>query len=265
MLPRFSLRLLVLLILCPAAGAVAQPVDASRPPASSDPLARLTPWQQDEVLWLARCIYSESDRDDERRLVAWVVRNRVETGFRGDTYREVVLEPRQFSTFNTPSARRTRILAFDGHSQLPSWRQALQIAREVYEAPPSARPFSLSTRHFYSPVSMEGRRRPAWTVGFEPLSSAALGVDPVRFQFYDGIDEDLHAAEATVPASAPHPTGARSGTGTHTPQPGAQQPNTRRMTAGERLRQRMGRSRIARPIRPGRTQPHRSRSGSDGT
>ncbi len=31
-----------------------------------------------ETLWLARCIYSETKRPEEQELVAWVVRNRVE-------------------------------------------------------------------------------------------------------------------------------------------------------------------------------------------
>ena len=53
-------------------------------------LRALPPMRMDEVIWLARCLLSESDRTDEQRLVAWVVRNRVETRYRGYSYREVV-------------------------------------------------------------------------------------------------------------------------------------------------------------------------------
>ena len=47
-----------------------------------------------ETLWLARCIYSETKRPAEQELVAWVLRNRVETGYRGQTtYESTVLDP----------------------------------------------------------------------------------------------------------------------------------------------------------------------------
>lgn len=155
-------------------------------------LQLLSPRQMDEVLWLARCIYSESDQGHEQRLVAWVVRNRVETQFRGTSYREVVLEPRQFSAFNDPTRRRAHILSLDQNSINRPWRQALDIALDVYGAPASKRPFPNTTRHFYSPISMEGGATPHWAKNETPLSSRALGVDPYRFKFFDGIDEGLN-------------------------------------------------------------------------
>ena len=55
----------------------------------------------EDVLWLARCIYSETKRAPEQELVAWVIRNRVETGYRGQrSYEGAVLDPYQFSAFN---------------------------------------------------------------------------------------------------------------------------------------------------------------------
>jgi cell wall hydrolase len=162
--------------------AYAQEVTALERVQTLDPLA------MDEVLWLARCIYSESDRSQEQRLVGWVVRNRVESGFRGESYRDVVLEPRQFSAFNSPSERRTTILAYDQDSRVPSWIQAVDVALDVYQARPHERPFSIDTRHFYSPVSMAGGSEPTWSDAGIRLSSVALGVDPDRFQFFSGID-----------------------------------------------------------------------------
>ncbi len=55
---------------------------------------------EEPTLWLARAIYSETKLPHEQELVAWVVRNRVETAYRGRrTYRAVVLDPYQFSAF----------------------------------------------------------------------------------------------------------------------------------------------------------------------
>lgn len=181
---------MLLLLVLPAASRV--DAQSTTPPSGTDlrrQLGRLSTFQQDEVIWLARCIYSESDRAHEQQLVAWVVRNRVETKFRGTTYREVVLEPRQFSAFNEPSIRRNHIMGLTPYSPSQSWRQALAIALDVYQAPASERPFAITTRHFYSPVSMDGGRTPDWAQHTTPLSAARLGIDPQRFKFYSGIDE----------------------------------------------------------------------------
>lgn len=206
--PMRTLVLLAFLLLAATGGATA--ARAADPAGLDARLARLTPLQQDEVVWLARCIYSESDRADEQRLVAWVVRNRVETRYRGYTYREVILEAQQFSAFNTPTPRRERILDLDADSPAAPWRQALGIALDVYEADASKRPFAVTTRHFYSPVSMTGRDRPLWAEGRTPLSSERLGVDPDRFLFFDGIDEQLANTPATA-LSAPTPSPRTTG------------------------------------------------------
>ncbi|NBB87960.1 MAG: hypothetical protein GVY12_17305 [Bacteroidetes bacterium] len=182
---------------------------------ADDPVAErlqsLSAFDADEVLWLARCIYSESNRPHEQELVAWVVRNRVETGFRGGSYRDVVLEDRQFSAFNRPSTRRSHILQLDAHSRAPGWQTALTIALDVFEAPAAARPFAQTTRHFYSPVSMRSRRKPHWAEEATPLPADALGVTSHRFQFFDGIDADAPAlAEGPVrPYSRTEAAGAR--------------------------------------------------------
>lgn len=209
------LPIFAVLVLLGSAEAVAQ--EADPPPASvlRTRLGQLSPMQQDEVLWLARCVYSESDRAHEQRLVAWVVRNRTETGYRGTTYREVVLEPRQFSAFNEPSVRRNHILGLNPYSLSRTWRHALAIALDVYQAPASQRPFSITTRHFYSPVSMKGGRTPHWAHNAESLSSARLGVDPYRFRFFADIDEDGETPVQTVStaaASAPAPERTLTGT-----------------------------------------------------
>ncbi|WP_240332831.1 hypothetical protein [Salinibacter ruber] len=58
---------------------------------SSDTVAVAPPLNlEGPTLWLARAIYSETKLPHEQELVAWVVRNRVETAYRGRrTYRAV--------------------------------------------------------------------------------------------------------------------------------------------------------------------------------
>ena len=115
------LALLVLLV--GAAPLAAEPADAFAR------LKALKPHEQDDVLWLARCVLSESNRADEQRYVAWVVRNRVETGYRGTSYREVVLEPYQFSAFNEPSERRRYLTGLGENTRGDkAWRSVLGIA-----------------------------------------------------------------------------------------------------------------------------------------
>ncbi len=179
--------LLITLLIGPALPALA----ADDREAVLERLRALSPMDMDEVMWLARCLVSESNQTDEQRLVAWVVRNRVDTAYRGTTYREVILEPLQFSAFNTPSTRRTYLLGLNQYSTNKTWVDAVEIALDVYHAPASDRPFARETRHFYSPVSMKGRTTPPWAENATPLDSESLGVDPTRFKFYEQIDEHL--------------------------------------------------------------------------
>lgn len=138
-----------------------------------------------ETLWLARCIYSESDRPHEQELVGWVVRNRVATSYRGQrTYEGVVLDDRQFSAFNAGSPRRGYYLGLRPEDGPPGWRRALLIASYVRRAPWSRRPFGVTVRHFYSEVSMVGRRHPTWALGEAPVRpNRPYEVDPFRFRF----------------------------------------------------------------------------------
>ncbi len=139
-----------------------------------------------ETLWLARCIYSESDQPHEQELVAWVVRNRVATAYRGQrTYQDVVLDPRQFSAFNADSPHRARYLGLEPSSRAPGWRRALLIASHVRWAPWERRPFGVTVRHFYSEASMVGRREPTWAVGESPVrANRPYEIDPYRFRFF---------------------------------------------------------------------------------
>ena len=138
-----------------------------------------------ETLWLARCMYSESDLPHEQELVAWVVRNRVATGYRGrHTYRDVVLDPEQFSAFNPESGRRWYYASLVPGTRGGAWQRTLAIAAFVRHAPWSRRPFGVGVRHFYSEISMVGRRAPLWALGQRPVQpDRAIPVDPFRFRF----------------------------------------------------------------------------------
>ncbi|MEM1041584.1 MAG: hypothetical protein AAGI91_03050 [Bacteroidota bacterium] len=142
---------------------------------------------KDDVLWLARCIYSETKRPDEQELVAWVVRNRVETGYRGQgSYRDAILDPWQFSAFNGNSPKRLYYSGLDFESKAKGWQTALFIAHDVLHAPAYERPFAKTTRHFYSERSMQGRLKPVWADGRRPVA-LDREIDPKRFRFYSSI------------------------------------------------------------------------------
>jgi hypothetical protein len=119
-----------------------------------------------------------------------VVRNRVDTGYRGKhTYREVVLDPYQFSAFNPGADKRSFLRQLQPEVPLPQWRQALWVAQYVRHAAPTYRPFSIETRHFYSERSMKGRPVPYWAEGsrFVPSTEQRYRVDERRFRFFEQV------------------------------------------------------------------------------
>ena len=136
-----SIFLFLLLIQFPANLTVAKALASDDFEALRARLEAMSPMEMDEVIWLARCIYSESNKANEQEHIAWVVRNRVETQYRGKNYREVILEPLQFSLFNTNSARRNYILGLNQNSNSKPWVSALNIALRIYQAAPEDRPF----------------------------------------------------------------------------------------------------------------------------
>jgi len=154
--------------------------------ASAAPVA--PPVDLDEpTLWLARAIYSETKLPHEQELVAWVVRNRVETRYRGErTYQEVVLDPYQFSAFNPDSPKRSFLMRLGPETPLPRWQQALWVAHYVRHAAPVYRPFPVETRHFYSERSMEDQSAPYWAEHFRfvPSDQRRYTVNKRRFRFY---------------------------------------------------------------------------------
>lgn len=159
-------------------------------PLDSSFTARLFPekdtLRDSEVLWLARCIYSETKQPHEMQLVGWVVRNRVEARRHPDTYEEVVLEPWQFSAFNHNNPKRYRLmrLSYDDQEAHPVWALALKTAADIYAANESERLWPRNVLHFYSPRSMRPRgAEPHWADTLRPVHPP-VAVDPDRFRFF---------------------------------------------------------------------------------
>jgi hypothetical protein len=146
----------------------------------------MTAQDKQEILWLARIIYSETKRPNEQRLIAWVVRNRVDTGYTGRTYESVANHASQFSGLHPYDSRYEHNMSRFWASQGKSWRSALRIAKSVYFAPESERPFAKTTRHFYSPISVYDK--PAWAYGREAVRVIESRRHPEpRFAFYSRV------------------------------------------------------------------------------
>jgi len=145
-------------------------------------------WEtKEEILWLARVIYSETKKESEQVLVAWVVRNRVETNFNGNSYREVATSRGQFSGLNVSDLQYIHNISRNYDSGGESWSKALQVAEAVYSSPVFLRPFSKTVRHFYSPISTSVD--PAWSGDLKP-TLVVRGPYPerhIRFAFYDSV------------------------------------------------------------------------------
>jgi len=160
--------------------------DAMRNP---EKLTPLPPEMIDsETLWLARAIFSETKRPQEQILVAWVIRNRVETRFRGKrTYEAVVLDPYQFSAFLSGSEK-SYYVSLDALSDIPGWQRTLHIAHGIRNVHSAYRPFPETTRHFFSERSMADEEHPVWVEGHFPVEFTTVPqIDQRRFRFYEGI------------------------------------------------------------------------------
>lgn len=143
------------------------------------------PSYDEEILWLARIIYSETKDPEEQVLVAWVARNRVETGFRGNTYKEVALSNNQFSGLNSSDRNYLKNINLELEDNVAGWRTAVEVAKLIYDAPEVWRPFPENVRHFYSPMVVNP---PAWAHGRKPVREIRNHWGGVRFAFYQGVE-----------------------------------------------------------------------------
>lgn len=117
---------------------------------------------------MASVITAETKRPHEMRPIAWVMRNRVESGRHPDTMRGVLTERAAF----------TPVLKGEVPPPMP---EATVAALSVLLAPDSADPTAGAT-HYYSPRSMGKRGDPVWASKLRPAP-----VDDIshrRFRFY---------------------------------------------------------------------------------
>jgi hypothetical protein len=140
--------------------------------------------EKEEILWLARVIFSETKDVDEMEQIAWVVRNRVEDGRWGYSYKEVALSPSQFSGLNSWDAQYHININLDHDTNNSIWQKALVIAEEVYNANCSDRILCSSVKHFYSPDVV---KTPSWAKNKKPVLITYNNVGRQTFKFYAGV------------------------------------------------------------------------------
>lgn len=187
-------------------GAVSEPSEFNHPPTLAVPSesevrqALLNPrsvkpvspaFITPETLWMARAMYSESKRAEEQELVAWVIRNRLDTGFLGAaSIEDVVLSPFQFSAFNPGNPVADFYFGLDVLSEEPYWQRTLALAYYVQHAESSLRPFAPTVRHFHSPQALKDPEKPPiWTRNCVPVQpDRAFQLDAARFRFFANVD-----------------------------------------------------------------------------
>jgi spore germination cell wall hydrolase CwlJ-like protein len=142
--------------------------------------------EKEEILWLARIVYSETKSPNEQVLIAWVVRNRVEAEYKGATYEEVASRSSQFSGLNMFDRQYRHNITRNYDSPGRAWENALSISEAVYFAPNWLRPFAGDVKHFYSPKSV--RLEPEWAADHKPVLLVKDSKRKyVRFAFYSDI------------------------------------------------------------------------------
>lgn len=141
-----------------------------------------------DVLLLARAVYSETkkEKNGEMVKVACVIRNRVETEYRGTTYEEVIFAKNQFSGFSPWDKQYWVNMTMDYSDTNSAWRNALKVSEMVYEYGDLLCHYPKTVRHFYSPIAVS--KTPNWALGREPYEIIyASDGRAVRFAFYDGV------------------------------------------------------------------------------
>lgn len=145
-----------------------------------------------EIDWLGLAIRSESDQPHEFLAIGWTIRNRVWARRFPNTYRDVILQRKQFSYFNAwtgypdkPEAIWEK--AVQGYAGGPGLDAATECAAHVIAAPAWAAPFGPDVLHYYSPVSMKPKgSAPPWAKTAKRLFTPS-GIDPARFVYAAGV------------------------------------------------------------------------------
>lgn len=146
-----------------------------------------------DILWISRVIYSETKVNYEMPYIAWIVRNRLETAYRGNSYKEVALSSHQFSGLNPGDNQYDHNIEmeFADTTNNDAWRNAVRVAKVVYDSPSWMRPLPKTTRHYYSPHAIKA---PDWAIGNKAVQlvrrrdAKTNSNKEIRFAFYDNIN-----------------------------------------------------------------------------
>lgn len=141
--------------------------------------------------WVGLCCITESNQPHEWPYIAWVIRNRLDSGKYKHSYEQVVLQSYQFSAFNKWIGQPDPLVVFRmvarGYHWIEYLFHACDAAKMVIEAPRSSEPFPITVRHYYSPRSMRPLgSKPAWEKEASRLFTPE-GVSPERFIFADNV------------------------------------------------------------------------------
>jgi len=143
-------------------------------------------YQRRQILWLARIIYSETKRADEQPVIAWVVRNRVDSPRFQDSYKAVARANGQFSGLHPRDRQYRHNITREYGKAGDAWQHALEVAKGVYNAPEALRPFPQSMQHFYSPISV--KETPTWAHNQSPeYTIKDPQTNETRFAFFTNI------------------------------------------------------------------------------
>jgi hypothetical protein len=138
--------------------------------------------EEREVLWATRAVLSETNNPREMLLIANVIRNRVDLGYRGrETAKEVILDPYQFSAFNPGREMRWRYINMESqHVQQERWQEAWTAARYAMTAPREVLPFdNPCVNHFVHPGSLV--RAPGWMYEMEQVRLGSIQRPDIAF------------------------------------------------------------------------------------
>ena len=126
------------------------------------------------LLHLAKTIYGEARGESVETMLAvgWVIRNRLQAKRYGDTYKDVVLQRKQFSCWNKDDPNYKVI---KGVIKGSLWEVCIGVAIVVMQSAEKHNPV-VGVRHYYD-KSMDSNP-PYWAAGGERV--AVYGVDNLR-------------------------------------------------------------------------------------
>lgn len=150
-----------------------------------------------ETQWLKLGMASETNLVHEFKYIGWCIKSRVIGRNRfPNTYRDVILQPKQFSYFNPWTGQDvlddTELynLALQGYAGkiLKANEGILEYgARVIINSNWWDAPFGLDVTHYYSPISMVPKFKPPSWMKQAKYSFTPPGVDPQRFVFAAGV------------------------------------------------------------------------------